>query len=377
MKNRSIFMAIMISMAALVLFSCESGGGGGDSSTPFETGFDTAAIPSDVATITVGSETVDMIYANNQAGIIFPFSPSPGTPVDNNPATLMMKFFMSETQVTNALMVQVLNWAKTNNKISESGTDNLVNATTVKYGNQELLDLDFGASSMKISYSTSTHTFTVATGYEDRPVVSVSWYGAIMFCNWLTEMRDGNTTNVVYTGIDTTWTDTETLENNDRTGYRLPSNKEWEYAARYIGTTTPTRGDLPTEYVAQSHNSGDSTLTAGYYWTPADYASGAIRDYMNETETRAVAWYEDDSSMTTYPTTNCLMPVAQKTANQLGLYDMSGNVWEWCFTASGSSRVARGGSWINSAAIIRLGLWSIYNPVVEYHYLGFRFARSH
>jgi formylglycine-generating enzyme required for sulfatase activity len=322
-----------------------------------------------VGSIIIGSETVDMIYANNQTSIIFPFSPTLTTPVDNNTATLTRKFFMSETNVTNALMVEVLQWAYNNGKFSVTvGDHNGLNSTTAKHGGQQLLDL--ADTYIKINYSGGS--FTVDSGYEDHPVVCVTWYGAIIFCNWLTEMRDGNTTNVVYTGIDTTWDHTETVENADRIGYRLPSSEEWEYAARYIGTTAPTQGDLATEYVAKSHNSGHSTLTSGYYWTPADYASRAIRDYSNETETRAVAWYSGDPLMGG----DKLMVVAQKTANQLGLCDMSGNVWEWCFTAREASRVRRGGSWGSTAHGLQVGLWSSIDPNYESYVIGFRFTRT-
>ena len=85
------------------------------------------------------------------------------------------------------------------------GEHNEVSSSTVKYGGQELLNLDGPAAHVKISYDEGSDTFLVDSGYEDYPVVYVSWYGPIMFCNWLTEMRDGNSDNVVYTGITSSW----------------------------------------------------------------------------------------------------------------------------------------------------------------------------
>lgn len=282
MKKLFLYSLMAILILAVALSDC-GGGRGGGGSTPVT--FDNTDTPGDVVSITVGSETVKMIYANNRTSITFPFSPE-GTLVNHNPATLTRKFFMSGTQVTNALMAEVLQWAYNNGKFSTTvGDHNGLDETTAKHGGQELLELD--APDIKINYSGGS--FTVDAGYKNHPVVCVTWYGAIMFCNWLTEMRDGNTSNLVYTGIDATWEHDETVEDAAKNGYRLPSSQEWEYAARYIGTTVPTKGTLATEYVAQNVNSGHATLTAGYYWTPAGYASGAIRASTNATETRAVS----------------------------------------------------------------------------------------
>jgi formylglycine-generating enzyme required for sulfatase activity len=204
-----------------------------------------------------------------------------------------------------------------------------------------------------------------------------------MFCNWLTEMRDRNMDNVVYTWVDNgdgdgtasngIWEDDETDEDNAKNGYRLPTSDEWEYTARYLGTTAPSTGDdLDTERL---YGNDDVSWTDSYYWTPGDYASGATADYNDGHACQAVAVY-DYTNPDPYNDEQEVKSLGSGSENTLGLYDMSGNVWEWCFTSGGSSRINRGGSWGDDAENLRVGYWNYLSPDNAHNYLGFRVCRT-
>jgi formylglycine-generating enzyme required for sulfatase activity len=141
----------------------------------------------------------------------------------------------------------------------------------------------------------------------------------------------------------------------DTTGFRLPTSDEWELAARW-------RGSDPTNTVSGYANP---------YFTKGDSASGAVADYTNAT-TGEVAWYIQNTSST--------RAVKGKALSGLGLYDMSGNVWEWCFdwrpSFSGFARVTRGGACNEDAGSLRVNIVSSAPPFVTGESLGFRPARS-
>ena len=160
------------------------------------------------------------------------------------------------------------------------------------------------------------------TGNSQRPVESVSWNDCQTFISRL----------------------------NSKTGmnFRLPTEAEWEYAARGGNRSNKTQ------------YSGSSNIDN-------------------------VAWYDNNSGSTTHP-------VKGKSPNELGLYDMSGNVWEWCSDwyssdyysnsphnnpqgpSSGSYRVLRGGSWIAYAQYCRVASRYFHGPDFRNYYIGLRLA---
>lgn len=112
---------------------------------------------------------------------------------------------------------------------------------------------------------------------------------------------------------------------------------------------------LQNEYVYRLPSEKEWVLAAGKY--PEDMLSSA--------------WCYENSGDRTHP-------VGEKMANENGLYDMLGNVWEWCqdlYDDAGSYRVLRGGSWVSNARILRAASRSIFDPGDRYPLVGVRLVR--
>ncbi|MCB9291560.1 MAG: SUMF1/EgtB/PvdO family nonheme iron enzyme [Lewinellaceae bacterium] len=195
-----------------------------------------------------------------------------------------------------------------------------------------------------------------------RPVVYVSWYETLPYANWLSGQQGKeeiykleipekpNDLGDREGEID--WQDPDSI-NWNADGYRLPTEAEWEYAAK---------GGRPEQKYIYS---GSDTLDL-------------------------VGWYSSNSNSRT-------QPVEEKRRNSLGLYDMSGNVWEWCWDwynnypdsliidyigpkehnpEIGRLRVLRGGSWSLNASYARCSFRGNRSPISDYSSYGFRLARA-
>ncbi len=234
-------------------------------------------------------------------------------------------FYMGKYEVTNAQFAEfILDYGKSTTK------------STSDYPNQTMIyTYEWGFSTVDPN-GVKNPSGLINSGYENHPVIYVTWYGAYEYCKWLSE----------------------------KTGekYSLPSEAQWEYAAgggathqKWAGTTSESELYKYANYYDKSGGSSSVTYDDGYKYTA---------------------------------------PVGKFKANTLGLYDMSGNVWEWCMdwydsgyysksvkkdpvnTTDGSFRVFRGGSWSSYAANARVASRDNGTPTVSGNDLGFRVHKT-
>ncbi|HPA63057.1 MAG TPA: SUMF1/EgtB/PvdO family nonheme iron enzyme [Spirochaetota bacterium] len=375
MKKFKLAETIIV-MAMLVFSACGGGGGGGGSDDPDNPGDDPK---NPVAPLEINGDTYTYnLHGGSKFNVMltpdiattkkFPCNVNQDSLYDNENevANVPTRFIIGETEVTYQLWKEVYDWATS----SDRGLKIYKFSNAGREGNDGIIGAE-------------------PTAAKSEPVTTVNWRDANVWCNALTEYYNeynGSETDLkcVYytdenyttplrastdTGIDSTpgsqdnpyiyasSTGNTNIANCTAKGFRLPTTNEWEFAARYIGKTMPSH----LNYVEKD----------GIYYTKGNSASGATADFNNAGATSAVAVYGVSSTAV----------VKTKASNTLGLYDMSGNVWEWCFTMDYEFDyfpIIRGGSYSNSEALVRLSLGYVSN---NYAYVvngntGFRFCRT-
>lgn len=202
--------------------------------------------------------------------------------------------------------------------------------------------------------------FDSGFGRGDRPVIYVNWYEAVAYCNWLSLYQGLEPVYEIQgESVSVAW---------DKSGYRLPTEAEWEYAAREGG---------------QAIRFGNGKNQAD----PREINFDAEHEY---NERHSAAYTQKGTAR------GATLPVRSFAPNALGLYDMSGNVFDWCwdwydpaYYGSGSPahnppgpdkspegrRVIRGGSWYNASIDCRCSSRFWYNPFFRAYGIGFRLSR--
>lgn len=288
---------------------------------------------------------------------------------------MLSAYQIGKFEVTNAQYAEVLNWAIGQGYLRNS-SNGAYSGGFVYFNGQALLYLS--VSSCQISYSNGSFLSETREGYSmaDHPVVEVTWYGCVAFCNWLSEMEGRSP---CYTLTNNNWN----LTNRFGGGYRLPTEAEWERAAAWDGSKHWIYGFRSDTLTGRDRCNYFDGLSPTSYVNPLGFSDGSY--------TSPVGWFNGTNRS---PNGNIQ---TVDSPSPIGCYDMSGNVLEWCEdayqndfygTADATAenplctnpvsayKVIRGGFWYDYARYCRSAYRFSDFPTFWVYDVGFRVVRT-
>jgi len=226
----------------------------------------------------------------------------------------LSSYWIGKYEVTNLQYADVLKWALAQGYLKDAAGDPWTGTGDIYGGGNRQILLAIGESTCNIQYSGEVFSCKTRVGLgnysmDTHPVIHVSWYGAVAFCNWLSEWQG---VTPCYDMSSANWP--LTVPPPTSGGYRLPTEAEWERAAAWDGSKHWIYGFT------------SDTLTGKNRCNYRDFSPNYVNPLglTSYPYTSPVGWFDG-----VHMSPNGSIATVSSTS-PVGCYDMSGNVWEWC-----------------------------------------------